>query len=67
MERRWTNQEIAQIFENIADMLEIQGEIPYKVMAYRRAAENIAALGRDIYDLWQEGALRTIPRCGRGH
>ncbi|MDW8185668.1 MAG: DNA polymerase/3'-5' exonuclease PolX [Anaerolineae bacterium] len=64
MERRWTNQEIAQIFENIADMLEIQGEIPYKVMAYRRAAENIAALGRDIYDLWQEGALRTIPGVG---
>lgn len=64
MERRWTNQEIAQIFENIADMLEIQGEIPYKVMAYRRAAENIAALGRDIYDLWKEGALRTIPGVG---
>ncbi len=64
MERRWTNQEIARIFENIADMLEIQGEIPYKVMAYRRAAENIAALGREIYDLWQEGALRTIPGVG---
>ncbi|WP_376789803.1 DNA polymerase/3'-5' exonuclease PolX [Thermoflexus sp.] len=64
MERRWTNQEIAQILENIADMLEIQGEIPYKVMAYRRAAENIATLGRDIYDLWREGALRTIPGVG---
>jgi len=64
MARRFTNQEIAEIFEHIADMLEIQGEIPYKVMAYRRAAENIAALGRDIYDLWQEGALRTIPGVG---
>lgn len=65
MARRLTNQEVAEIFERIADMLEIQGEeIPYKIMAYRRAAENIAALGRDIYDLWAEGALRTIPGVG---
>jgi len=29
------NQEIAHIFENMADILELQGEISFKVNAYR--------------------------------
>jgi len=32
------NQELAQVFDNIGDLLEIKGEIVYKVLAYRRAA-----------------------------
>ena len=37
------NDELARIFFEIGDMLEIQGEMPFKVGAYRRAAESIAA------------------------
>ncbi len=36
------NDELARIFYEIGDMLEIGGELPFKVGAYRRAAESIA-------------------------
>src|SRR5689334_12615815 len=36
------NDELARIFYEIGDMLEIQGEVPFKIGAYRRAAESIA-------------------------
>src|SRR3954465_11489549 len=36
------NDELARVFYEIGDMLEIQGELPFKIGAYRRAAESIA-------------------------
>ncbi len=60
------NKEVADILYEIADMLEIKGEIIYKAMAYRRAADNILSLGRDINDIWREGKLREIPGVGKG-
>ncbi len=45
-QRRWTNKEIAALFFRIADILEIQGEIVFKVVAYRRAADAIEHLGQ---------------------
>ncbi|MBM4466026.1 MAG: hypothetical protein FJ014_10825, partial [Chloroflexi bacterium] len=48
----------------IADLLEIKGEIIYKSVAYRRAADNVLNLGRDINDVWQDGKLREIPGVG---
>jgi len=59
-----TNQEVARIFATMADILAIQGENPYRINAYRRAAENIAALGQPLETLWREGALDTIPSIG---
>ena len=58
------NSQVAQVFNTLADMLEIQGEVVYKVLAYRRAAENIAGLARDIGELHQAGQLRSIPGVG---
>lgn len=58
------NQEVTQVFNSLADMLEIQGEVIYKILAYRRAAENIANLSRDINELQQAGQLRSIPGVG---
>ncbi len=60
-----TNREIAQVFQNIADLLEIKGEVIYKTLAYRRAAENLVELGRDIKDIWREGQLTEIPGVGK--
>lgn len=51
-ERRWTNQEIASLLNRIADMLEIQGEIVFKVAAYRRAADAVEHLAGDIREVW---------------
>lgn len=58
------NHQVAQVFTDLADMLEIQGEVIYKVLAYRRAAENITNLGRDINELYRAGQLRSIPGVG---
>ncbi|MCX7682912.1 MAG: DNA polymerase/3'-5' exonuclease PolX [Anaerolineae bacterium] len=58
------NQEIAAIFARMADMLAILGENYHRIMAYRRAAENIAALSRPLEEIWQAGELRTIPGIG---
>ena len=59
------NLQVAQVFTTLADVLEIQGEVIYKVLAYRRAAENIASLTRDVNDLRREGQLRSIPGVGQ--
>lgn len=60
------NSEVAEIFNVIADMLQVKGENIHRVLAYRRAAENIAALGQDINDLWRDEALTDIPGVGAG-
>ena len=59
------NQEIADIFTAMADMLDIQGEGYHRIMAYRRAAENVAALGQPIEEVWQAGELEAIPGIGK--
>ncbi len=59
-----TNREIAAIFQRIGDMLDILGENRFKVLAYRRAAENILHLGQDIRTYWQAGTLQEIPGIG---
>jgi DNA polymerase (family 10) len=65
-EQKWTNQEIAALLYRIADILEIQGEIVFKVVAYRRAADAIEHLGRDVRDVWQNDArnLRAVQGVG---
>ena len=59
-----TNDEVARVFENIADLLEIKGESVYRVISYRRAAESIRAQGRRLEDLQREGKLKEIPGVG---
>ncbi len=58
------NHQVAQLLRYVADCLEIQGEIIYKVLAYRKAADNIAALTGDLEQIWREGRLRSIPGVG---
>ena len=58
------NQEVAAIFAAMADILAIQGENYHRIMAYRRAAENVAALGRPLEEVWRAGELETIPGIG---
>ena len=43
-----TNGDLARIFHEIGDILEVQGEIPFKTIAYHRAAD---AIGRSPVDL----------------
>lgn len=65
MTKTWTNGEVADLLRRIADMLEIKGEVIYKSIAYRKAADNIAALGRDLDEIQREGKLQDIPGVGK--
>ncbi len=60
-----TNREVAAIFATIADMLEIKGENIHRILAYRRAAETIASLPRDINAVYAEGTLTDLPHIGQ--
>ncbi|MEE9513154.1 MAG: DNA polymerase/3'-5' exonuclease PolX [Anaerolineales bacterium] len=62
---RVKNREIAEIFETIADLLEIKEETVYRVVAYRRAGEVLRSLGRDVNNVWEEGSLESIPGVGK--
>ncbi len=58
------NGEIARAFSEMADLLELKGENPFRIRAYRRAAQNIESLGRDISVL-DEDELTAIPGIGK--
>jgi DNA polymerase (family X) len=58
------NSDIATIFDHIADLLEIKGEIIYKTLAYRRAAESIRMHSTEVAGLTQK-ELKEIPGIGQ--
>ncbi|MDX1600828.1 MAG: DNA polymerase/3'-5' exonuclease PolX [Anaerolineales bacterium] len=58
------NEDVARVFQNIADLLAIKGESRYRIVAYERAAETLTGLGRDIKDVWQGGELKELPGVG---
>jgi len=59
------NDELARIFYEIGDMLEIQGELPFKVGAYRRAAESIAHSPLDVARAYRSGSPPRLPGVGK--
>lgn len=59
------NREVARILEEVADILEIQEDNPFKVNAYRKAARSIYHLPERLEDVWKEGRLRDIPGVGK--
>jgi DNA polymerase (family 10) len=58
------NQEIAGIFNDIADLLEIKGENPFRIRAYRRAALNIESFTKNVAETPKE-ELMKIPGIGQ--
>ena len=58
------NLEIARSFELIADLLELKGENPFRIRAYRRAAQNLETLAEDVETLAARGRLDEIPGIG---
>jgi DNA polymerase (family 10) len=58
------NREVIDIFNKVADMLSIRGDQIHRILAYRKAAESIDALGRDINVVYAEGKLTDIPGIG---
>ncbi len=62
--RQSLNDEVARIFDDMADILEIKGDQPYRINAYRSAARNVAATREGVNQLFAEGRLREIRGVG---
>lgn len=58
------NEHVADILEEYAEMLELNGEDPFRVNAYRRAAKAIRNLEVGVGELWGRGELTRIPGVG---
>jgi DNA polymerase (family 10) len=60
------NTEIADMFEQLADLLEIREENPFRIRAYRNAARVIRAHPRSMAELIESGAdLAELPGIGK--
>jgi DNA polymerase (family 10) len=62
------NQELAKIFFDLADYLEIDG-VSFKPYAYRKVATVLSSFEEDVGDIYREGgtkALYKIPGVGEG-
>ncbi len=58
------NADIAAIFNAMADLLEINGENPFRIRAYRKAAFTMESLGKDVSSLPEEEILE-LPGIGK--
>jgi DNA polymerase (family X) len=59
------NADIARIFDEIADLLEIQEANPFRVRAYRNAARTVGDVRRDLAQVIAEGKeLPKLPGVG---
>ncbi len=59
------NTAIAKVFQDMADLLELKGENPFKIRAYQRAARTIEHLPKEIEIMLEEGEdLQSIPGVG---
>lgn len=59
------NKEIGELLYRIGDILELKGEIVFKVRAYRNAAVAVEALGENIEDVYGRGELEKIKGVGK--
>ncbi|MGB8992715.1 MAG: DNA polymerase/3'-5' exonuclease PolX [Desulfobaccales bacterium] len=60
------NQDIAAIFNEVADLLEIEGANPFRVRAYRNAARVVEGLAQSLADLVARSAdLAELPGIGQ--
>jgi DNA polymerase (family 10) len=59
------NADIADQFDLLADLLELDGSSTYQVLAYRRAATTIRESARPVAELAAEGRAKDLPGIGK--
>ena len=59
-----TNGVIADRFDLMADLLELEGAVVYRVLAYRRAAKSLRETPESVARLSSEGRLTSLPGVG---
>lgn len=60
-----SNNVLANLFLSMAELLKNNGENPYRIRAYQRAADTIANLESPIAELALAGDLQTLPGIGK--
>jgi DNA polymerase (family 10) len=60
------NKELSAIFDEIADLMEIQGGDRFRINSYRRVARSLKDLTGDVAQLCRQGKLTEIPGVGKG-
>lgn len=60
------NARIARIFREMADLLSIKGENPFRIRAYEKAADVLEHLSGNVEQMYHEGKLKGIPGIGKG-
>jgi DNA polymerase (family X) len=60
-----TKSQIADVLEEIATLLELKNENPFKIRAYANAARSLETFGGNLADLQDEEALGKIPGIGK--
>ena len=60
-----TNGDLARIFHEIGDMLELKGELVFKTVAYHRAADAIGRSPVDLVSAYRSGNPPQIPGVGK--
>lgn len=59
------NLQLAAIFREMADLLEVKGESVYKIRAYRRAAEQLEQLPEELGEVVRSGEIDRVPGFGK--
>ena len=59
------NADVAEAFEEIGDLLAIEGENPFRIRAYRRAAQVVRSLPRELAEIHDPEEYDAIPGIGR--
>jgi DNA polymerase (family 10) len=60
-----TNGDLARIFHEIGDMLEVKGEVVFKTVAYHRAADAIGRSPVDLVAAYRAGNPPKVPGVGQ--
>jgi DNA polymerase (family 10) len=59
------NEDIAKVFDEMADLLDIENANPFRVRAYRNAARNIRGMGHELEQMLANGSdLTKLPGIG---
>jgi DNA polymerase (family 10) len=58
------NADVAEQLELLADLLEIEGQAAFRVLAYRRAAARVRETGGPVAQLALEGKAKDLPGIG---
>src|SRR5918911_2042557 len=59
------NATIAALFDELADLYELDGAVVHRVLAYRNAAKTVREAPRSVAAMTREGTVTELPGIGR--